>query len=254
MSRESRHKRTYLKLGVSSITNVHKVTKLWRINLLILWGNHQRGNTNKLQVTSQHLCLGQVSIHNLHSDVKCIRVLLELVVNVTQPIDEDGTHTIIDRWLGIKKRPKYCSMFLGAEVFVHVLNVIGDEEWIRMTFVNIISRSILVVLRYEWYWGANLERSTCEFCRLTKLALECLWDRCTSWLKTRDVNIVNATSFFLVDGELGWSMRWRVDGCNVPLVRLGFTVVELGWFQFLRFDSLGVFGALFVEPTVRNVL
>ena len=82
--------------GVGPIADVDKIPELGRVDLLVLGGDQKAGNTDELELGTLDLLDRKVPVDEVDGEVQRLRHQLELEVNLDQPIDEDGTHALVD--------------------------------------------------------------------------------------------------------------------------------------------------------------
>jgi hypothetical protein len=129
--------------GVGAVANVHQVTELRRVDLLVLGRDQETGNTDQLQLGTRDLLELEVAINEVDRQVQSLRHELELQVDLNQPVDEDRTHTLVDvrlplhvHWANRRRH------FVLPEEDIHLRNVAGGAERILgVALINVVGVS-----------------------------------------------------------------------------------------------------------------
>lgn len=134
---------TYIPSSVGTITDIDKIAKLGRVDLLILRGDQKAGDTDELKLRSGDFLALQESIDEVDGQVEGLRDKLKLEMDFDQPIDQDSTHAFVDVRLGLHVgRTDRRRSLLAAKVRVHVLDVRGDaQRIILVTKVDVVDVS-----------------------------------------------------------------------------------------------------------------
>ena len=81
---------------VGVVTDVQEVVHKGRNPLVHLAGNQTGGGAHQLQLLLPHLLLGEVEVGHLDGGVESLVVQLEALLDLDQPVHQDGPHGLSD--------------------------------------------------------------------------------------------------------------------------------------------------------------
>ena len=82
--------------GISFVSDIDKVSQIWRIDFFILAGSEKCSDSDKLEFLSGDLSFFKISVNEIDSQEKRFVDQFELEMDINQPVDEDGSHLFID--------------------------------------------------------------------------------------------------------------------------------------------------------------
>jgi hypothetical protein len=82
--------------GVGTVADVDQIAQFRWVNLLVLGGNEEARDANELQLVTLNLLDRQVTVDEIDREVEGLRNELEFEMDLNQPVNEDGTHALID--------------------------------------------------------------------------------------------------------------------------------------------------------------
>ena len=129
-----------LLLGVRLISDVHKISQVWWVDLFILTGREKGGNAHQLELLSGNLGPLQVTIDQINRQEEGLIDKLKLEMDVDEPVDENGAHFLIDIGLlghvaGLREK----SALVGSEGTENFLGVWGDLLWdVAVAVVDVV--------------------------------------------------------------------------------------------------------------------
>ena len=84
---------------VGSICDVHQIAEFWWVDFLVLGGQHEAGHADELQLGSAHSLALQVPVNKVDCEIERLMNHLEFEVNLNEPVNQDGSHLLIDVFL-----------------------------------------------------------------------------------------------------------------------------------------------------------
>lgn len=82
--------------AVSSVDHVHDFVNRWAVDLFVLGSNEQRSSANQLKLAQRDDLIGEEAIDVVLSQEQCLREKVEPLMNLDEPVHEDGAHGPLD--------------------------------------------------------------------------------------------------------------------------------------------------------------
>jgi len=100
---------------VGVVGDVLEIAQFRRVDLLVLGSDEHGGDAHELELLARDDLLGQVAVDQVDGQVEDVRGQLELVVNLDEPVNEDGAHLLVD--VGLDGHVVRVGEVLGLDLF-----------------------------------------------------------------------------------------------------------------------------------------
>ena len=117
-----------LVLGVGAVADEDKVADLGGPDLLVLGGDQHRGDPDELEVLPRDPVHVEVPVDDLDRQEEGLGHQPELEVHLDKPVDQDGTHLVVDVRLLVHVVLGHVAVLDGLVVGVDVLDVLRLTE------------------------------------------------------------------------------------------------------------------------------
>ena len=81
---------------VRLVGDVHEITALGSVDLLVLGRDEHRGHTDELQLVARNRLLLEESVDQVGGEVEGLRHELEFEVDLNEPVDQNRTHLLVN--------------------------------------------------------------------------------------------------------------------------------------------------------------
>jgi hypothetical protein len=93
---------SYLGAITRPVCHVHEFFNHGWIYLLVFAGEEERGDTGELELAAPHNGALDETVYHIDGEEKCLGLQLKFVVNRDEPVDQDGTHLLVDLGLVVQ--------------------------------------------------------------------------------------------------------------------------------------------------------